>query len=159
MNDELLTVAEFAKRAGVSKQAIYSRLDKGLKQFVQVVDGQKMLNIKALQQYNSKEVEQEIQSTFSSVEQEIQENQSSIEQPCTTLDLLNKTIETLQKQLDEKDKQIQMLTEALKTEQLHASQAQALHAGTIQQAIDENLNERQEPKKIGFFQRIFVKKT
>lgn len=148
MNDELLTVAEFAKRAGVSKQAIYSRLDKGLKQFVQVVDGQKMLNIKALQQYNNKEVEQEIQ-----------ENQSSIEQPCTTLDLLNKTIETLQKQLDEKDKQIQMLTEALKTEQLHASQAQALHAGTIQQAIDENLNERQEPKKIGFFQRIFVKKT
>ena len=148
MNDELLTVAEFAKRAGVSKQAIYSRLDKGLKQFVQVVDGRKMLNIKALQQYNSKEVEQEIQ-----------ENQSSIEQPCTTLDLLNKTIETLQKQLDEKDKQIQMLTEALKTEQLHASQAQALHEGTIQQAIDENLNERQEPKKIGFFQRIFVKKT
>ena len=154
MNNDLLTVAEFAKRAGVSKQAIYSRLDKGLKQFVQVIDGQKMLNIKALEQYNSKEVEQENQSTCSSVEQDM-------EQPLTTLELLNKTIETLQKQLEEKDRQIQTLTEALKTEQLQASQAQALHAGTIQQAIEEgNLNkkiEEENPKKTSFLRRIFSK--
>ena len=93
MNKELYTVAEFAKIAGVSKQAVYSRLDKGLKQFVQKVDGQKMLKKEALQLYDKQEVEQSNSSNLS------------------TLDLLSKTIESLQRQLEEKDKQIERLTQ------------------------------------------------
>ena len=132
MNKELYTVAEFAKIAGVSKQAVYSRLDKGLKQFVQKVDGQKMLKKEALQLYDKQEVEQRNSSNSS------------------TLDLLSKTIESLQRQLEEKDKQIERLTEALVIEQQHASQAQALHAGTIHQALEE----KKEPKQ-NFLQRLF----
>lgn len=132
MNKELYTVAEFAKIAGVSKQAVYSRLDKGLKQFVQKVDGQKMLKKEALQLYDKKKVEQSNSSNLS------------------TLDLLSKTIESLQRQLEEKDKQIERLTEALVIEQQHASQAQALHAGTIHQALEE----KKEPKQ-NFLQRLF----
>lgn len=132
MNKELYTVAEFAKIAGVSKQAVYSRLDKGLKQFVQKVDGQKMLKKEALQLYDKQEVEQRNSSNSS------------------TLDLLSKTIESLQRQLEEKDKQIERLTEALIIEQQHASQAQALHAGTIHQALEE----KKEPKQ-NFLQRLF----
>ena len=132
MNKELYTVAEFAKIAGVSKQAVYSRLDKGLKQFVQKVDGQKMLKKEALQFYDKQEVEQSNSSNLS------------------TLDLLSKTIESLQRQLEEKDKQIERLTEALIIEQQHASQAQALHAGTIHQALEE----KKEPKQ-NFLQRLF----
>ena len=132
MNKELYTVAEFAKIAGVSKQAVYSRLDKGLKQFVQKVDGQKMLKKEALQLYDKQEVEQSNSSNSS------------------TLDLLSKTIESLQRQLEEKDKQIERLTEALIIEQQHASQAQALHAGTIHQALEE----KKEPKQ-NFLQRLF----
>ena len=132
MNKELYTVAEFAKIAGVSKQAVYSRLDKGLKQFVQKVDGQKMLKKEALQLYDKQEVEQSNSSNLS------------------TLDLLSKTIESLQRQLEEKDKQIERLTEALIIEQQHASQAQALHAGTIHQALEE----KKEPKQ-NFLQRLF----
>ena len=132
MNKELYTVAEFAKIAGVSKQAVYSRLDKGLKQFVQKVDGQKMLKKEALQLYDKQEVEQSNSSNLS------------------TLDLLSKTIESLQRQLEEKDKQIERLTEALVIEQQHASQAQALHAGTIHQALEE----KKEPKQ-NFLQRLF----
>ena len=132
MNKELYTVAEFAKIAGVSKQAVYSRLDKGLKQFVQKVDGQKMLKKEALQLYDKQEVEQINSSNLS------------------TLDLLSKTIESLQRQLEEKDKQIERLTEALIIEQQHASQAQALHAGTIHQALEE----KKEPKQ-NFLQRLF----
>lgn len=152
MNNELLTVAEFSKRAGVSKQAIYSRLDKGLKQFVQVVDGQKMLNIKALEQYSSQGVEQEKQSTCSSVEQE----QNS------ALDLLKTTIDMLQKQLEEKDRTIHELTEALKNEQLQTSQAQALHGGSIKQLLEQgqDAEEPEQQKKEaeaskGFFRRLF----
>ena len=154
MNNELLTVAEFSKRAGVSKQAIYSRLDKGLKQFVQVVDGQKMLNIKALEQYSSQGVEQEKQSTCSSVEQE----QNS------ALDLLKTTIDMLQKQLEEKDRTIHELTEALKNEQLQTSQAQALHGGSIKQLLEQGQDaEEPEQQKTeaeaskGFFRRLFKK--
>lgn len=154
MNNELLTVAEFSKRAGVSKQAIYSRLDKGLKQFVQVVDGQKMLNIKALEQYSSQGVEQEKQSTCSSVEQE----QNS------ALDLLKTTIDMLQKQLEEKDRTIHELTEALKNEQLQTSQAQALHGGSIKQLLEQgqDAEEPEQQKKEaeaskGFFRRLFKK--
>lgn len=132
MNKELYTVAEFAKIAGVSKQAVYSRLDKGLKQFVQKVDGQKMLKKEALQLYDKQKVEQSNSSNLS------------------TLDLLSKTIESLQRQLEEKDKQIERLTEALVIEQQHASQAQALHAGTIHQALEE----KKEPKQ-NFLQRLF----
>ena len=132
MNKELYTVSEFAKIAGVSKQAVYSRLDKGLKQFVQKVDGQKMLKKEALQLYDKQEVEQSNSSNLS------------------TLDLLSKTIESLQRQLEEKDKQIERLTEALVIEQQHASQAQALHAGTIHQALEE----KKEPKQ-NFLQRLF----
>ena len=132
MNKELYTVAEFAKIAGVSKQAVYSRLDKGLKQFVQKVDGQKMLKKEALQLYDKQEVEQSNSSNLS------------------TLDLLSKTIESLQRQLEEKDKQIERLTEALVIEQQHASQAQALHAGTIHQALEE----KKEPKQ-NFLKRLF----
>lgn len=132
MNKELYTVAEFAKIAGVSKQAVYSRLDKGLKQFIQKVDGQKMLKKEALQLYDKQEVEQSNSSNLS------------------TLDLLSKTIESLQRQLEEKDKQIERLTEALIIEQQHASQAQALHAGTIHQALEE----KKEPKQ-NFLQRLF----
>lgn len=132
MNKELYTVAEFAKIAGVSKQAVYSRLDKGLKQFVQEVDGQKMLKKEALQLYDKQEVEQSNSNNLS------------------TLDLLNKTIESLQRQLEEKDKQIERLSEALIVEQQHASQAQALHAGTLHQALEE----KKEPKQ-NFLQRLF----
>ena len=132
MNKELYTVAEFAKIAGVSKQAVYSRLDKGLKQFVQKVDGQKMLKKEALQLYDKQKVEQSNSSNLS------------------TLDLLSKTIESLQRQLEEKDKRIERLTEALVIEQQHASQAQALHAGTIHQALEE----KKEPKQ-NFLQRHF----
>jgi DNA-binding transcriptional MerR regulator len=144
---DLLTVSEFAKEAGISKQAVYSRLNKGLNKFVQVVDGKKMLKSEALQEY----LEQGKVNGCSSFSQ-------GFNQPLTTLELLQQTIDLLQNQLAEKDKQIETLTEALKTEQLHASQAQALHAGTIQTAIEGRSDDvLGQQKKPGLFRRIFTK--
>ena len=48
MKGEYISIAEFAKRAGVSRQAVYNRLDKDLSSYCQVDNGKKTLNIKAL---------------------------------------------------------------------------------------------------------------
>lgn len=150
MNKNYLTVAEFAERAGISKQRVYQLLNKRLKQFVQVVDGKKMLDIKALEEFSVKGDCSNIQEDCSRVKQE--EN--------TALDLLKTTIDMLQKQLEEKDKTIHELTEALKTEQIQTSQAQALHGGSMQQMLLEDMNNRKEASENaprGFFKRIFRK--
>lgn len=49
--------------------------------------------------------------------------------------VLQATIDTLQGQLEVKDRQIEKLTEALVAAQQTAAAAQALHAGTIQQQL------------------------
>lgn len=140
-NKQYITVSEFAERANISKQRVYQLLNKRLKEFVKVVDSKKMLDITALESFKSQEGCSNIQEGCSSLEQE----QNS------TLDLLKTTIDMLQKQLEEKDKTIHELTEALKAEQVHASQAQALHAGTIKQSIEEKAT----PTKGNFLKRIF----
>lgn len=150
MNNDYITVAEFAEKAGISKQRVYQLLNKRLKAFVQVVDGKKMLDIKALDEFSVKGGCSNFQEDCSRVEQE--EN--------TTLDLLKTTINMLQKQLEEKDRTIHELTEALKAEQIQTSQAQALHGGSMQQMLLEDMNNKKEASENaprGFFKRIFRK--
>lgn len=152
MNDKYITVAEFSKRANISKQRVYQLLNKRLKEFVQEVDGKKMLDIRALESFS-------IQDTCSSVVQEVEPD---AKQEASALDLLKTTIDMLQKQLEEKDKTIHELTEALKNEQLQTSQAQALHGGSIKQLLEQgqDAEEPEQQKKEaeaskGFFRRLF----
>ena len=49
---EYISIAEFAEQAGVSKQAVYQRLNKSLKAYVKVVDGKKSIDIRALEDLN-----------------------------------------------------------------------------------------------------------
>lgn len=152
MNDKYITVSEFAKRANISKQRVYQLLNKRLKEFVQEVDGKKMLDIRALESFS-------IQDTCSSVVQEVEPD---AKQEASALDLLKTTIDMLQKQLEEKDRTIHELTEALKKEQLQTSQAQALHGGSIKQLLEQgqDAEEPEQQKKEaeaskGFFRRLF----
>lgn len=152
MNDKYITVAEFSKRANISKQRVYQLLNKRLKEFVQEVDGKKMLDIRALESFS-------IQDTCSSVVQEVEPD---AKQEASALDLLKTTIDMLQKQLEEKDRTIHELTEALKNEQLQTSQAQALHGGSIKQLLEQgqDAEEPEQQKKEaeaskGFFRRLF----
>lgn len=46
---EYISIAEFAEQAGVSKQAVYQRLNKSLKAYVKAVDGKKSIDIRALE--------------------------------------------------------------------------------------------------------------
>lgn len=126
---EYISIAEFAKRAGVSRQAVYSRLDRDLSSFVQVDNGKKTLNIRALELFSVKQDSQvDCSSSVKTLQDEI------------TLEL----IKTLQNQLAEKDKQLEAaaaekaeLLQRLKDAQQSEQQAHALHAGTMQQAMIE----------------------
>ena len=72
--------------------------------------------------------------------------------------VLQATIDTLQGQLEVKDRQIEKLTEALAAAQQTAAAAQALHAGTIQQQLitGETGADQQEPEqKRGWFSKLF----
>ena len=78
--------------------------------------------------------------------------------------VLQATIDTLQGQLEVKDRQIEQqaqtitrLTDALAAAQQTAAAAQALHAGTIQQLITgEAGTDQQEPEqKRGWFSKLF----
>lgn len=126
MSDEkqFLTVSEFAERVGISKQRVYQLLNKRLKEFVQVVENKKMIEIRALENFNI----QEGCSNFQEIKQ-------GVEQDVSTLTLLKNTIDILQKQLDEKGEIIQSLTEALRTEQ-------ALHSGSIKQLLTQQTQEQ-----------------
>lgn len=83
---EYLTIAEFAKRVKVSKQAIYQQLDKKLKPYLIVIDGKKKLNIKAMSEVYDKQREE--------IDKEVVQEEN------------NKLIEVLTQQLMEKDKQL-----------------------------------------------------
>lgn len=48
MKDEYISVSEFARRAGVTKQSVYQRIQGRLKKYVKDLNGQKVIHIKAL---------------------------------------------------------------------------------------------------------------
>jgi len=48
MDQEYLSIKQFAEAAGVSPQAIYQRLDKDFKPYFKVIQGRKSLNREAL---------------------------------------------------------------------------------------------------------------
>ena len=81
METEYLSIKDFAKRAGVSQQSLYKRLNKlnnQLNNYIKLIDNQKMIDIRALQEVYGVEVEQPIQPFIQPVEQPIQPNFDSI---------------------------------------------------------------------------------
>jgi len=104
--NEYLTPSEFAERRNVSKQTIYQQMKKGLKPYVIKDNGKLYISVKALSNPDNLEN----QSTF---------NQSSINNKSTfnqvDLPLIIPESEILRSQIAEKDKQIALLLEQLKT--------------------------------------------
>lgn len=92
-NDDYLTIKEFANEAGVSVQAVYQRLNKDLKPFLKVFKGKKTLNIKGLELFSGNK-------NFKAVEQDFKDD-------------FKATLNSLNKQLNVKDQQIQELNNRL----------------------------------------------
>lgn len=119
-DQEYISIAEFAERAGVSKQAVYQRLNKSLKAYVKDVDGKKSINIRALEDLYGKDncsrLEQDIQGEFKGVEQGIdQEKEAQLIN--TLIDTLQDEIKSKDEQLREKDLQIKELHNLLDQQQ------------------------------------------
>lgn len=149
---EYLTIAEFAERAGVSKQAVYQRLNKGLKEYSRVVDGVKMLDLRALEELYGKELEQ-------GIEQEIDKDSKVNSQENQDV------IKALLEQLNVKDRQIADLNERLADEQKRLEEEQKSHGRTQMMLVkreqqlqviedqrkEQEERERQEEEMIDLF--------
>lgn len=119
VDQEYISIKEFAARAGVSPQAIYKRLnqvDNQLNNYIKPVGNQRMLNIRALQDIYGIEV--------------VNQNQP-VEQPVVNLDQpdqMQEQIKMLQEQLNIKDQQLQERAEReqKKDEQIRMLQDQLI---------------------------------
>lgn len=150
------TIRQIADEIGVSKTAVSkqianlglrSGLRKNGNQFA-IDEHQEALIKQAFSEKSQTEIENQSQTKTQT------ENHEVGDLVC----VLQATIDTLQGQLEVKDRQIEKLTEALVAAQQTAAAAQALHAGTIQQQLlsGEAEADQQEPEqKRGWFDRIF----
>ena len=152
MGAEYLSIKDFAKRAGVSQQAIYKQVERKLNNYVKMVENQKMIDIRALQEVYGVEVEQPIQPKIEPVEQPIQPNFDSI------LSQNQQMIDMLKEQLEAKDKQIENLQKLLDQEQhLNAmNHEKILLLESKLEEPTEPVEPDEEPPK-GFWTRFFKK--
>ena len=135
--DRYISIANFAKEAGVSKQAVYSRLkSQDLNKFIKLENGKKLINIKALELFNKSSS----QSSFK-VEQDLESTEREY-------------IEFLKKQIEELQRDKQELYRLLDQQQQLTAQANAT-IKLLQAPKEEASVIQQERKKPGFFARLF----
>ena len=146
------TIRQIADEIGVSKTAVNKQIaNLGLRSGLR-----KNGNQFAIDEHQ----ETLIKQAFSEKSQTEIENQSQTEnhEVGDLVCVLQATIDTLQGQLEVKDRQIAKLTEALVAAQQTAAAAQALHAGTMKQQLlsGESGADQQEPEqKKSWFSKIF----
>ena len=146
------TIRQIADEIGVSKTAVSkqianlglrSGLRKNGNQFA-IDEHQEALIKQAFSEKSQTEIENQTQT----------ENHEVSDLVC----VLQATIDTLQGQLEVKDRQIEKLTEALVAAQQTAAAAQALHAGTIQQQLitgEAGVDQQESEQKKSWFSKIF----
>lgn len=129
MDQQYITIKEFATRAGISTQAVYKKLNKSLQPYLKIVDGKKMLNIKGLELFGKKE-------EYNQVEQQI-------------VNLLQNELKQLNEELTAKNKQIEALSKAL-------DQSQRLHAMDKQKilALEDKMQEQEPQEKKKWWQKL-----
>lgn len=96
---EFITVAEASKELNISKQAVYQRLEKDLKPYCKTLNGQKVIQAKAIKSIAADKPEQ-LQDEINKLKQE-------------TIEALKETIEILKQQQDISNKQIAEQQEAI----------------------------------------------
>lgn len=113
---EYLTVADFAERAGVTKQAVYKRLNNQLNKYVIEQNGRKLIKSSALNdlysdvsQVKSQPVEQQLNNQLIELFKAEKEEKQKI------IDMLLQEKATLQMKLTQKEHQLQLLEESKET--------------------------------------------
>ena len=169
VRESMKTIRQIADEIGVSKQAVFKKIKReplstSLQGLTATVDGRLMVEVDG---------EKLIKQAFSEITPSTTDNQlpGAVDGASTknaektvevdgVISVLQATIDTLQGQLEVKDRQIAKLTEALVAAQQTAAAAQALHAGTIQQQLltgeagaDQQGHEPEQ--KRGWFSKLF----
>ena len=140
---EYLTISEFAEIKEITPQAVYKQLNNKWKEFVIVVDKQKYIKIEALSDSELKKVDKLLNNEFNNNSQEFNNSfQPFFEKQIEEKD---RQIERLFQQIEEKDRQIENLQNLL-------SQSQQLQA-----ADKKLLLESQQKKRKGLLS-LFAKK-
>ena len=149
VREGMKTIRQIADEIGVSKPAVSkqianlglrSGLRKNGNQFA-IDERQETLIKQAFLEKSQTEIENQTQTKSQT------ENHEVSDLVC----VLQATIDTLQGQLEVKDRQIEKLTEALIAAQQTAAAAQALHAGTIQQQLvtgDARADQQEQGSKL-----------
>lgn len=172
------TIRQIADEIGVSKQAVFKKIKReplstSLQGLTATVDGRLMVEVDG---------EKLIKQAFSEIAPSTTTNQLTgavdglVDAPSTkneekmaeadgVISVLRATIDTLQGQLEVKDRQIEQqaqtiarLTDALAAAQQTAAAAQALHAGTIQQQLltgEAGVDQQEPEQKRGWFSKLF----
>lgn len=130
MTEGLLTIKEVAQRAGVSTQAIYQRLDKDLKPYLQVVENRKYLAPEVLELFNKKPSQEPCKEGCQVVDKDLQSDLQSV-------------IDALREQLSQKDKQIETLQGELMEQNAHVREQ-----STKLVALVEQVNELQRNSQV-----------
>ena len=158
VRESMKTIRQIADEIGVSKTAVSKQIENlGLRSSLR-----KNGNQFAIDEHQEALIKQ---AFFEKTQTEI-ENQSQTKTQTENHEVgdlvcvLQATIDTLQGQLEVKDRQIAKLTEALVAAQQTAAAAQALHAGTLQQqfltgVVEESQKNQEQGKKHGWVRKIF----
>ena len=120
MDNKYYTVAEFAKKVGISKQAVYQSLEKKLYKYVKEVDGKKYISRDAFSVFNSKLIDTTLEKILIQLE----------EKDCQ-IALLSEQVKFQDEEIKRRSEEILELTKAFR-------EAQALHAGTMQRELTDN---------------------
>ena len=154
------TIRQIADEIGVSKQAVYKRY-KGKLHTVCAPYAHTVQGVLYLSEQAETLIKQDFLQNDCSNRAHTERSIGAVleqSQEAGVVAVLQATIDTLQGQLEVKDRQIEKLTEALAAAQQTAAAAQALHAGTIQQQLitEETGADQQEPEqKRGWFSKLF----
>ena len=127
MDKKYYTVAEFAKKVGVSPQAVYKQVNKRLKNHCKLVEGRKVISENAFSVFPSEMVEPNVDI-----------NTQLVANLWNQIREKDRQIETLGNQLNEKDLQIARRDEQISELTKAFREAQALHAGTLQRELSDN---------------------
>lgn len=134
MEKKYYTVAEFAKKIGVSKQSVYYHVEHRLNKYIKILNGQKYISESALSEFNLNCFEQNSDKNNSNFEQSTSQVLNCLFEQLSEKD---RQIEEKDIQISFKDKQIEKLQEQISELTKAFREAQALHAGTMQRELSD----------------------
>lgn len=168
MNNDLLTIKQFADAAGVTQQSIYRRLNDVLSPYVIMLNSRKVLKKQALEVYQKYLEEHGVNTCINDdinmlkhENTELNEQIRQLKHDILKLEHENTLIKQKAELLSEQTKQLQEMNSTLtaeqtvKNNQIAELQTALKAAQTIQALQLKQLEDRQQEEHKGFLARLF----